>query len=119
LGHNARLALLAVEDATVPARLSGFNAPRATDLSKNIGTTVSSDSGPGRSVTLPSIERTCPMQTHTSRAFSLEELEHQHIAELPRRDLLAGISILGLPLLAVTDVSANINTAGPGWLISG
>lgn len=59
------------------------------------------------------------MRNHTSHAFTLEELEHQHIAELPRRDLLASISILGLPLLTVSDVSANINTAGPGYLISG
>lgn len=59
------------------------------------------------------------MRSDTSRAFSLEELERQHIAELPRRDLMAGISRLGLPLLSISDVSAKINTIGPGSLISG
>lgn len=59
------------------------------------------------------------MPNNVPRSITLEELEHQHIAELPRRDLLAGISLLGLPLLTISDVSANINTTGPGYLISG
>lgn len=59
------------------------------------------------------------MRNPPSRAFTLEELERQHISELPRRDLMVGISILGLPLLGISDVAANIDTTGPGYLISG
>ena len=51
--------------------------------------------------------------------FDRDELEGQHTAELPRRELLASISVLGIPLISVSDVAVNVNTTGPGWLISG
>ena len=51
--------------------------------------------------------------------FGRDELEAQHTAELPRRDLLASISLLGIPLLGVSDVAVNVDTTGPGWLIAG
>ena len=48
--------------------------------------------------------------------FSIEELESQHIAELPGRQLLAGLSLLGLPLIGIDGVNVNIDTSGPNWL---
>ena len=48
--------------------------------------------------------------------FSVEELESQHAAELPGRHLMAALTILGLPLVGVSGVDVNINTAGPNWL---
>lgn len=48
--------------------------------------------------------------------FSLEELDDQHTAELPARDLLITVSVLGLPLVGVSDVGANVDTSGPNWL---
>jgi len=48
--------------------------------------------------------------------FTLEELDSQHAAELPGRNLLAGISLLGLPLLGVDGVNLNVDTKGPNWL---
>jgi hypothetical protein len=49
--------------------------------------------------------------------FSLDELDSQHTAELPRRDLLIGVSLLGIPLLGVSDVNVNVDTEGPNWLV--
>lgn len=48
--------------------------------------------------------------------FSAAELDSQHAAEFPRRDLLVGVSLLGLPLAGVSDVAVNVDTAGPNWL---
>jgi hypothetical protein len=48
--------------------------------------------------------------------FTVEELDTQHAAELPGRSLMAGISLLGIPLLGIDGVSVNVNTAGPHWL---
>ncbi len=48
--------------------------------------------------------------------FSLEELDAQHAAELPRRQLLLGVSVLGIPLAGIDGVAVNVNTAGPRWL---
>lgn len=49
-------------------------------------------------------------------AFSRLELDGQHAAQLPPRDLLIGVSVLGLPLAGVSDVGVNVNTSGPNWL---
>ncbi len=49
-------------------------------------------------------------------AFTLDELDRQHAAELPRRDLLIGVSLLGIPLAGVSDVSVNVDNRGPNWL---
>lgn len=48
--------------------------------------------------------------------FTLAELDSQHTAELPRRDLLIGVSLLGIPLAGVSDVAVNVDTSGPNWL---
>jgi hypothetical protein len=48
--------------------------------------------------------------------ISVEELEHEHASELPGRELLVGITLLGIPLMGITDLSALVNTAGPYWL---
>jgi hypothetical protein len=48
---------------------------------------------------------------------TVEELEDQHAAELPGRDLLLSISVLGLPLVSADPLSVNVDTSGPGWLI--
>ena len=58
-------------------------------------------------------------EAHTmdNNEFSAMELDAQHAAELPRRDLLIGVTLLGLPLAGVSDVSVNVDTRGPGWLI--
>ena len=46
--------------------------------------------------------------------FTVEELESQHTAELPGRDLLAALTVFGLPLAGVSGVDANIS--GPRFL---
>ena len=46
--------------------------------------------------------------------FTLDDLENQHTAELPSRDLLAALTIFGLPLIGVSDVGADIS--GPRFL---
>lgn len=51
--------------------------------------------------------------------FTLEELAAQHAAELPPRDLLITVSILGLPLVGVSDVGVTVDTSGPNWLFGG
>lgn len=48
--------------------------------------------------------------------FSLEELDSQHTAELPGRQLLVGLSLLGIPLIGLDGVNVNIDTKGPNWL---
>ena len=50
------------------------------------------------------------------KGFTTKELEDQHVAELPSRDLLIGVSLLGIPLVGVDGVTVNIDTAGPNWL---
>ena len=49
--------------------------------------------------------------------FSLEELEGQHTAELPGRQLMTGLA-LGLPLLGVGGVEVYVET-GPVELFAG
>ncbi len=49
--------------------------------------------------------------------FSLEELEAQHTAELPGRQLMAGLA-LGLPFLGVGGVELYVG-AGPAELFVG
>ncbi|MGH9276981.1 MAG: hypothetical protein ACRD12_02575 [Acidimicrobiales bacterium] len=48
--------------------------------------------------------------------MSVEELANEQAAELPGRDLLAGISLLGIPLLGIDGVTVNVDTSGPNWL---
>jgi hypothetical protein len=48
--------------------------------------------------------------------LTVEELENQHAAELPARDLLIGISLLGIPLAGLDGLAVNVNTSGPNWL---
>jgi hypothetical protein len=49
--------------------------------------------------------------------FSLEELEAQHTAELPGRNLMTGLA-LGLPILGVAGVEVYVG-AGPVELFAG
>lgn len=53
---------------------------------------------------------------HTTTDFSLEELDGQRATALPPRDLLVGISVLGIPLAGLDGVAVNVNTSGPNWL---
>lgn len=59
------------------------------------------------------------MEQELEQSFSIEELRTETAVELPSRHLLATVSVLGLPLLGVSDVAVNVDTTGPGWLISG
>ena len=56
------------------------------------------------------------MHDETASDYTLEDLQGQHTAELPARDLMIGVSVLGLPLATVSDVSVTLNTTGPNWL---
>lgn len=58
------------------------------------------------------------MTQNSEFEITMDELEVQEASELPSRELLATISVLGLPLLGISDVSVNLDTSGPGWLIS-
>ena len=48
--------------------------------------------------------------------LTLDELDAQLAAELPARDLLIGVSVLGIPLAGLDGVAVNVNTSGPNWL---
>lgn len=50
--------------------------------------------------------------------LGLEDLEREQAVELPKRHLMATVSVLGFPLVGVSDVGANADTSGPGWLVS-
>ncbi len=56
------------------------------------------------------------MSSKHDAGYSVEELDQQHTAELPARDLMIGISLLGIPLAGLDGVSVNVNTSGPNWL---
>lgn len=56
------------------------------------------------------------MNHENASDFTLEDLQGQHTAELPARDLMIGVSVLGLPLAGVSDVGVTIDTSGPNWL---
>ncbi|HWI03919.1 MAG TPA: hypothetical protein VNT52_08865 [Acidimicrobiales bacterium] len=56
------------------------------------------------------------MNDESASDFTLEELQAQHTAELPARDLMIGVSILGIPLAGVSDVGVTVDTSGPNWL---
>jgi hypothetical protein len=51
-----------------------------------------------------------------SNDFTLSELEAQHSAVLPARNLMIGVSVLGLPLVGLDGVAVNVDTSGPNWL---
>ena len=55
----------------------------------------------------------------TGTDVGLAEMAEQQAFELPARELLLGLSVLGLPLLGVSGLDVNVNTSGPGWLIKG
>ena len=54
-----------------------------------------------------------------SNEITFEELDHQLASELPNRDLLVGVNVLGIPLAGVSGVDVVVNTSGPGWLFHG
>lgn len=51
-----------------------------------------------------------------STDLTVEELNSQHAVELPPRDLMIGVSLLGLPLVGLDGLAVNVNTSGPNWL---
>jgi hypothetical protein len=53
---------------------------------------------------------------NTTTDFTAEELDNQHVAALPARDLLIGVSVLGIPLAGLNGLDMNVNTSGPNWL---
>lgn len=59
------------------------------------------------------------MEQTREGSFTDHELSDELAEELPARHLLATVSVLGLPLVGVSDVGVNVDTSGPGWLISG
>ena len=48
--------------------------------------------------------------------ISSAELDRQQATALPGRDLLIGVSLLGIPLVGLDGLNVNVNTAGPNWL---
>ena len=54
-----------------------------------------------------------------STDLTVEELNSQHAVELPPRDLMIGVSLLGLPLVGLDGLAVNVNTSGPNWLFGG
>ena len=54
--------------------------------------------------------------TQYGEEIPVEELEQEHASELPGRDLLISIQLLGIPLVGIGDLSAVVNTTGPNWL---
>jgi hypothetical protein len=48
--------------------------------------------------------------------LTIDELDAQLATELPARDLLIGVSLLGIPLAGLDGVAVNVNTSGPNWL---
>ena len=56
------------------------------------------------------------MHNESTSDFTLEDLEGEHAAALPGRDLMIGVSVLGLPLAGVSDVGITVDTSGPNWL---
>ena len=55
--------------------------------------------------------------THDGDDLTVAEMDGQHATELPDRDLLLSVSLLGLPLLDLNPLSINIDTTGPAWLV--
>ncbi len=56
------------------------------------------------------------MTPHRDSEMTLDELEQEYAGELPGRDLLISVSLLGIPLVGVDGVTVNLDTAGPNWL---
>lgn len=52
-------------------------------------------------------------------AFTASELEAQQAEELPKREQMLALTLLGLPLVGVAGVDVNVDTTGPGWLVGG
>ena len=59
------------------------------------------------------------MTNTSSSAFTHDDLEAQHTAELPARDLMISVSLLGIPLAGVDGIAVNVDTSGPNWLFGG
>ncbi len=57
------------------------------------------------------------MNNRSARTSSSSELAGELAVQLPTRRLTATVSLLGLPLVGVSDVGVNVDTTGPGWLI--
>jgi hypothetical protein len=49
------------------------------------------------------------MTSNNEGAFTVEELEQQHTAQLPDRDLMIGLTVLGIPLVGVDGLSLSVS----------
>ena len=56
------------------------------------------------------------MDKATEQAVDFPELSREVAAELPGRHLMVALTLLGLPLVGVSDVSVVVDTSGPQWL---
>jgi len=57
------------------------------------------------------------MNQKVEQTIGIDELSNQTAVQLPCRHLLATVSVLGLPLVGVSDVAVLVDTSGPGWLV--
>lgn len=57
------------------------------------------------------------MEDRSTKTSCSSELSEELAVQLPSRRLTATVSLLGIPLLGVSDVGVNVDTTGPGWLI--
>ena len=56
---------------------------------------------------------------HNMAEVHAEDLSKEQAIELPARELMAAVTLFGLPIVGVSDVSVNADTSGPGWLFHG
>ncbi len=47
----------------------------------------------------------------TLEELSLEEMEEQHAVELPPRDLMIAVTVLGIPIVGVHGVQLSLNVS--------
>jgi hypothetical protein len=56
------------------------------------------------------------MDRTTEQAVGFAQLSTEVAAQLPGRHLMVALTLLGLPLVGVSDVSVVVDTSGPQWL---
>lgn len=59
------------------------------------------------------------MRSSSFDAATASELEAQQAEDLPQREQMLALTLLGLPLVGVAGVDVNVDTTGPGWLVGG
>jgi hypothetical protein len=48
-------------------------------------------------------------QDREGRGFSSEELDRQEVFELPRRDLMITVTVLGIPIVGVSGIALRLS----------